>query len=494
MNRNRLTGLCITAAALIVAACSGGGGGGGGAGAVAGIERLGVSTGVITGFGSIKLNEQTIGTNGAEFLIDDSPGSEDDLEVGDVVIVTFDPTAAVLTANTVFANEIVEGPIDSIDAGLSRLVVAGQTVQVDGDTSFDDSIVPPSLDGLQPNDFIEVSGLFDADGTIRATRIEPSIGPVEVHGTISDLDNPVAGTFRINALTVDYLAVPAILDDLPGGTLADGLFVEVKGTNFGAGGELLATKVEPDAIGPAADDRIDFDQFDEIEAEIEGYITRFVSATDFDVNGIPVTTTAQTFYEFEDDSPASSADLGLNIKVEVEGDVNAQGVIVADKVDIRRGSAVRIVALVDSADGATGIVTLLDIDVRVDAATRIEDKFMDVEPFTVDDIFPGDYVEVRGTEDVNGAGDVLASRLERDDPRAETELQGFVTAVNEAGLSFTILGVTIQTNGATVFRDVDDTEIPPATFFGQADGRLVSAKGVESAQKLIDAVEVELDD
>ena len=492
MIRNRLKTLSIAVVAAAIAACSGGGGGGGGVG-VAGIERLGVSTGVVTGFGSIFVNEQEIGTLGSDFLIDDSPGSEDDLEVGDVVIVSFDPDTATPNAATVFSNEIVEGPIDSINATQSQLVVAGQTVLVDGDTSFDDSISPASLDGLSQGQFVEISGLFDANGVIRATRIEPGLGQVEVHGTITNLDNG-AQTFTINALVVDFGTVPAIIDNLPGG-LANGQFVEVKGTNFGGGGELLATKVEADAIGVAADDRIDFDDFDEIEAEVEGFITRFVSATDFDVNDTPVTTTAQTVYEFEDDTPATPADLGLNIKVEVEGDVNAQGVLVADKVDIRRGSAVRITALVDNANGATGIVTLLGIDVRVDAATRIEDKWLDVEPFGVGDINAGDYVEVRGTEDVNGAGDVLASRLERDDPPnvpgEDTELQGFVTAVSQP--SFTILGVTIQTNGGTVFRDVNDNIIPAATFFSQADGRLVSVNGFESAQTVIDADEVELD-
>jgi len=208
-----------------------------------------------------------------------------------------------------------------------------------------------------------------------------------------------------------------------------------------------------------------------------------------------VTTNAQTLFEFEDDTLATPADIGLNTKVEVEGDVNAQGVLVADKVDIRRGSAVRITALVDNANGATGIVTLLGIDVRVDAGTRIEDKWLDMEPFTVGNINAGDYVEVRGTEDVNGAGDVLASRLERDDPPnipgEDTELQGFVTAVNQP--SITILGVTIQTNGGTVFRDVNDNVIPAATFFGQANGRLVSVNGFQSAQTVIDADEVELD-
>jgi hypothetical protein len=482
--------ITLVATGLLVA-CSGGGGGGGG---VAGIDRLGVSTGVITGFGSIILNEGAIGTNGADFIIDDSPGSEDDLDVGDVVIVTFDPTSPNPNATTVFSNEIVEGPIDSIDNGQSQLVVAGQTVRVDGDTSFDDSISPASLDGLAPGQFVEISGLFDANGIISATRIEPGTGQTEVHGTIENL-NAGAQTFQINALLVDYGAVPAIIDDFAGGVPVQGAFAEVKGTNFGGAGELLATKVEADAIGIAADDRINFDDFDEVEIEVEGFITRFASATDFDVDGIPVTTNGQTVFEFEDDSPATPADIGLNTKVEVEGDVSALGVLVADKVDIRRGSSVRITALVDSANGGTGIVTLLGIDVRVDAGTRIEDKWLDVEPFTVGQINAGDYVEVRGTEDVNGSGDVLAARLERDDPPnvagEDTELQGFVTSVTDP--SFIILGVTIQTNGGTVFRDETETVIPPATFFAQANGRLVDVSGFQSSQTVIVADEVELD-
>ena len=170
----------------------------------------------------------------------------------------------------------------------------------------------------------------------------------------------------------------------------------------------------------------------------------------------------------------------------------------AREVDIRRASAVRITAMVDDANAATGIVTVLGINVRVDAATRIEDKWLDVEPFSVGNINAGDYVEVRGTEDVNGAGDVLAARLERDDPPGvageETELQGFVSAVTRPKL--TILGVTVQTTegpGGTVYRDENDTPISADAFFAQANGRLVSVDGFESAQTVINADEVELD-
>ena len=98
-----------------------------------------------------------------------------------------------------------------------------------------------------------------------------------------------------------------------------------------------------------------------------------------------------------------------------------RGAVARTVVELPRGDAVvdglvlggiRIAALVDSADGSTGIVTVLGIDVRVDAGTRIEDKWLDVEPFTVGDITAGNYVEVRGMD--TGA-EVVATLIERED-------------------------------------------------------------------------------
>ena len=55
-------------------------------------------------------------------------------------------------------------------------------------------------------------------------------------------------------------------------------------------------------------------------------------------------------------------------------------------------------------------------------------------------------------------------------------LRGFVESV--ANPNFVILGVTIATSAATSFTDNDGvTELEPAEFFGQADGRLVEASG-----------------
>ncbi|MEO0425478.1 MAG: DUF5666 domain-containing protein, partial [Pseudomonadota bacterium] len=73
-----------------------------------------------------------------------------------------------------------------------------------------------------------------------------------------------------------------------------------------------------------------------------------------------------------------------------------------------------------------------------------------------------------------------------------SELQGFVTAVSEP--SFTILGVTVETDGRTEYRDEQDLPITAAEFFDQlAPGRLVKAEGAEVAPTTLIAEEVQFE-
>jgi hypothetical protein len=497
MNKRLINIFLTPVTAAIVMSCGGGGGGGvaGGGGTEPGIDRLGVASGVVSGFGSIFVNGVEFDTDSAEFEVDDDSVSsgQDDLNVGDTVIVTFDPDVAGNVAQTVFSDDAVEGPVDSIDLAGGQLVVAGQTVLVDAATSFDDSIPTASLAGLTVGDFVEVNGLFDSNGDIRATRIELSDGEVEVHGVIELLDTD-AQTFSINDLVVDYGTMPAVIDDnFRGGMFANGDFAEVKGTSFGAGGELLATKVEAEGLGLAAGDGPDFDAFDEVHVELEGFITRFASVTDFDVSGFPVRTNSDTVFE-----GGSTGDLALNVKVEVEGDLNGNNVLVADKVDIRRANDLRVTALVDEVDPDAKTLVVLGITVRVDELTRIEDKSdADREPFSLGHINVNDYVEVRGGADASGGAGIVASLLEREDPPdvlgEETELRGFVDAVAQPSL--TVAGVIIDTNAQTVFRDASDNVISAAVFFdGVEEGELVDVDGTEGPGNTILAEELELEE
>jgi hypothetical protein len=294
----------------------------------------------------------------------------------------------------------------------------------------------------------------------------------------------------INALEINYTSVPAIIDDdFSNGTFNNGDLVEVKGTNY-LSATLLATKVEPDGLGIGEGGTgVDFDDFD--DAEVEGFITRFASVRDFDVTGVPVTTDSGTQFE-----GGTTADLGLNVKVEVEGAFNAAGVLVADKVDIRRSNDLRVVALVDAIDTGAGTLSVLGITARIDAQTRLEDQSdADLESFGLDDINVGDYVEVRGGVDTGGA-DILALIVEREDvpdvAGEDTELRAQVEAINRPLL--TIAGVTVDTSGAQ-FRNVSDAAISADTFFTTVQvGNFVDADGFQTGATSLDADEIELED
>jgi hypothetical protein len=326
---------------------------------------------------------------------------------------------------------------------------------------------------------VEVSGLPESDGSIRATRVEPKPAGTELEltGVVSN-HNGVTRRFNVNAQVVDYSAVN-LLRDFPTGSIANGQTVEIKGGSV-ANGIWSPASIEWQAnnlTGAAGERR-----------EVEGFISRFVSPTDFTVAGLAVTTSAQTAF-----TGGVAADLGLNVKVEAEGALNAAGVLVATKVDIRRSSAVRITAVVDRVDAGSASFVVLGITVKADALTRIEDKSsVQMRPFGLANLVAGDYVEVRGVELPAGSGEVLAALVEREDLDAESELQGFVQSVAQPNL--TILGVTVGTDGSTQFRDVNDAAMTATRFFSELTvGDLVKANGVEVGTRALQADEVEFE-
>ncbi len=476
---------CVIVAGMTVSLLAGCGGGGGSA-QIAGIDRLGVSSGTVTGFGSVFVNGVEFETDNAVFTIDGVPGVESDLNIGQVVTITgsIDVNGTTGTANSVVFDDDVEGPISSIDLSGNSFVVLGQTVRIDGDTSFDSQITPASVAGLSVGEVVEVSGFVDGNMGIRATYIErkDAGSEFELQGVVDSLDSG-ASTFQINGFTVDFAS--AMLDGFPSGMISNGDNVEAKGTSFGASGELIASTVD------FKDQGIPGAEGDEIE--IEGFVTRFVSLTDFDVSGVPVTTNGQTEY-----SGGPSASLALDVKVEVEGILSASGVIVAEEIEFRPEAELRITALVDSVDSGTNSLTLLGVAIRVNLLTRFEDNSSaEIAQFSLANVNAGEYLIIRGTGDTTGTADVLATLLEREDtpdPPVETSIQGFVTGVDNPTL--TILGVTIETSAGTEFEDQNGDPLTAAEFFNSAVSvdTLIGASGVESDGPTIVADKVEIED
>jgi hypothetical protein len=177
-----LSVLVISLVLATIAACGGGGSGDASPPPVVnpppppvgGIGRTGLAIGPITTFGSVVVNGVHYETTSAAFTINDAPGTQSDLRVGQVVTVrgTIDDDLSSGTAAEVTFDDNVKGPVESIDLTANQIVVLGQVVHVGPDTSFDDSISPATIEGLNVGDIVEISGLVAADGTVSATRIE----------------------------------------------------------------------------------------------------------------------------------------------------------------------------------------------------------------------------------------------------------------------------------------------------------------------------------
>jgi len=461
MNTRTLTPWLPVLLALSLPGC-GGGSGGGSDNQVSGIDRGGktIAQGAITGFGSVIVNGVRYSTAGAAITVDDQPGIESDLRVGQVVRVegSVDAGGTTGTATRISYDDDVEGPIQSIDLDAGTLVVLGQTVRVGASTSFDDRISPRSLAGLAVGGRIEVSGLTTAGGVIEATRIEPkpASSAVELKGTATSVDT-VARRLRIGEQQVDYSA--AQLANFPSGQPANGDLVEVKGSVNGSG-VLVAARLERRnaSLAGTTDD----------SAEIEGLVTRFVSAADFDVSGQRVTTTASTVYE-----NGTAASLALDANVEIEGGFDATGRVVARKVQFRQQSNIELAGTVEAVNASAGTLVVLGVTVRTNSLTRYEDQSSaDLERFSLADLRVGDYVELRAYRD---AGGLVATLLERDDLESGVELEGPATSV--AAPNFVVGGVSVTTDSRTEFRNNDGGSITAAAFFAAAPGRDVKVRG-----------------
>jgi hypothetical protein len=167
-------------------------------------------------------------------------------------------------------------------------------------------------------DTVEISAPVTADGSLVATRVALRPADLEylVTGTVRSLDD---GTHRllINALTVDYSGV--VPQGFPTGAIHDGDLVRVFGRLLGGSATLSARAVEfrlATLSGPMGQ-----------QVALYGYITRLVSNADFDVDGVPITTSTAT-----DIQPSDP--LAVDQSVDICGTLGSNGEVAATQVVI----------------------------------------------------------------------------------------------------------------------------------------------------------------
>ncbi|GMT46440.1 MAG: hypothetical protein IEMM0007_0006 [bacterium] len=456
----------------LLGSCSGGGGDLAGGG----ISGTGVYNGVITGFGSVFVNGVEFSTTGAAITANDTGVTEADLDVGMKVRVEASGTNAL---SITFDPEVI-GPVQSIDTVNDQIVVMGQTVLIQGTTIFKG--VGNLLD-LVAGDTVVVSGFFDAAGNIRAVFIELKAltSGEEVKGVVSAFD-AVSRVFVINGLSIDYSGVT----DQP--QFQNGDFVEVKGSL--SAGTLVASYIEVEDPVEAA--------LPGNEMGIEGIVTTVTSANDFEVNGLRVYTDDQTVYE-----NGLQGDVAVNVLLEVEGTVNAAGVLLAEKVEFlsHENTEVGIEGTVENVDIQSSAVTVFGIKITVNSSTIFNDESdLQLRNFSLDNLQVGDLIEVGGF--VDDGGRVVAVKVVRLNPsETENSLSGPVDAgsVVSTTASFSILGVDVNVSGQGVtFEDENGNVITTANDFLNAinetkdPGDIVEVSGVYQGSVFVaDEVEIE---
>ncbi len=415
-HRIKIVSLAV-AAALGLSACNNGGD----TTTSAGSDT--VTSGVITGFGSVYVNGVRFSTDNATISIDGTPMDESALKVGMVVTlegsVNPDGTGQALAIR--FADE-VDGEVLANNVAVDgTLSIMGQTVHIDTDTvfeSFDPNQLTPT--DIQVGNIVEVSGFSSGDGNIYATRIEVKKAQREagdelsLKGVIANLDT-AAQTFQIGQQTIDYSN--ANLDGLT--EPQNGLFVEVKSTDGFANGVLIASEIELEDDG---DKRMELPEGEDLE--ISGAITKIIDAAKglVEINGQPVQLDGA---ELEG---LALADLARGLKIKVEGKVNAEGILVAEEAKAKPKGELEMAARVESVDPVSGTITLTGgVEVKITNETlKRDDSSKGEKYFDINDLAQNDWLEVKLYQEADGTW--VALKLERDDaePTDPMKIEGSV--------------------------------------------------------------------
>lgn len=413
------------------------------------------TTGVITGFGSVFINGVEYETDSTEVTTDDNnAASEADLQVGMIVSLTgtVNDDGSTGTASAIYYEEQIKGPLDSIDLAANTLTVLGQVVVFDDLTNLENII----LADLIPGDFLEISGFFNSNNELYATRIEkdnPVDETLKIQGVISQLD--IANqTFSLSNMTIDYSSAEFV--NTSADTLANDLIVRVKGDASALVNNVFTVnqvKAKVRENTPTEGESL----------HLEGLITRLDSTEFFVVNDINVVVDNNTEFEY-----GNATMLAVNTYVKVKGAINSEGNLVAKEIRIQQAMEIKIEGFVQAVDLNANTITVLDVVFNIDEQTQMkDDSDNDKKYFSLSDVAVNDFVELKGFVDSNGNN--IATQLERKnhDARADTEIKGKVEEIKADSFNFVLSGITVAVTETTVLENSNDQLFDQASFFQQ---------------------------
>lgn len=325
--------------ALTLLSC---GGGGGGSLTAGGIGGTGVSSGPVTGFGSVIVNGVEYNTNAASFTIEGSAAGtgssgQNKLAAGMTVSVTHDDSNPPL-AKRVSYQDNADGPIGNITVsnnatGAGTFTVLGLTVRVNNLTVFANTSGLIGSAALGIGDIVEVSGQIIGTNEVVATRVEKKLATcgasglqIEVKGTVSNVSTSGTGSFDI-ASSQASLHVNAN-GHLPA-TLQNGDYIKVQSGACPIGSTLIASAIIKNSSIHEGPDLSELDS-GASELDIKGVVADVGGNSPnctFTVNGQPVQTTGSTQIK-----SGSCATLTKDSLVEVKGQLNS-GTLIASSVE-----------------------------------------------------------------------------------------------------------------------------------------------------------------
>ncbi len=475
MRFNDLKFLAVAAAVSVLAAC-------GGSDNPAPPAADQTVIGTISGFGSVIVNGVRFDDSAASITVDDAAVTRARLRVGMMVQVrgrlNADGTGV---ANSIQYNGCVQGPITAMNQVQNTVTVLGQTVQVDDDTAFD-GVTLQDMNGFAIGDQVAVSCQPDpANARLRATRMERQgnfqngVSALDVTGPVSNLD-PVAATFTIGGLSVNFSGIAA--GNRPAG-LANGMTVQASGFDFTSG------TLTADRLRDRDRDRISYPDGNGLE--VQGYVSEFVSISNFKVNGQAVDASSAVIKN------GTAADIRDGLKVEADGTMT-NNVLVASVLVVKLQTNIRVEAGLQSKDSAAGTVTLLGHAFKVDADTVLRDGAGDANQptvLTLDALNPADRLRVNAYK--NTAGDLVATRVERTATDPLVVVKGPADAKTPT-TQLTLAGFDVATGANSRYRDASGNLVDATTFYDAvlvppAVPTMVRARGVvaDLATNVVDA-------
>jgi len=434
------------------------------------------TVGPIGAFASVFVDGVEFSDSGASITVDGVAAAESQLLVGQVVTVggaTASSTTG--TANSIAVTTKLVGPVSAIDLAGGTVTVLGQTVQIAGDTSVATGIAPTDVGGLLVGSLVAIDGYRTSDGFI-ASRFDLAAAgrALRVAGLVANLDT-TAQTFPLGGTTIDYSTASG---GLPA-QLTNGSYVIASGGTVTDTATLRAALIATQAEVPVGASGA--------SGTVHGAVTRFGSASDFDVGGQAIATSATTSYQ-----SGVSTDVAADVELEVSGTYGATGVLNATTVALVPAANVRVVGPITAIDTAGKTLTVAGITIGATTETRWDDRSATLlRTFGFTNLQVGDWVIARG---VDAGGTSATARLVERWPQpspAVVELQDVATSL--ANPQFTLTGITVSAIGAT-FSDVGGATLTSAAFFGQAAGRLVRARGTLSVTGALVATTVALRD